>query len=195
VNFFVPPDRIETPSFTIRSYEPGDGALLSEATTSSYEHLRTFMAWATPQQSIDVSERLCRQWRGRYLLAEEFVLGIFSPAGDRLLGGTGFHLRGHDLSDETAEIGMWVRGDAAGQGLGTRALVTMLGWGFAQWPWVRITWLCDTRNLASARTAEKAGMRKEGCLRQSEVAVDSDERRDTFIFAALRDEWGPPAGF
>ncbi len=192
MDYLFAPDRLDTPAFTVRSYEPGDGPLLSEAAVSSYEHLRTFMPWARPTYPVEEAERRCREWCGRYLQATDFVLGIFSPAGDRLLGGTGFHLRDQPLRRGSADIGMWIRADSAGRGLGTQVLLALLTWGFSAWPWVRLTWHCDTRNLASARTAYKAGMLLEGCLRQDEVAADASERRDTYVFAALRGEWTAP---
>jgi RimJ/RimL family protein N-acetyltransferase len=193
-NYLFAPDRIDLPEFTIRSYEPGDGPLMSEALNNSYEHLHPYMYWVKPYQSNEECEQRCRLFRARYLLAEDFVLGIFSPAGDRLLGGTGYHLREGDLSTRNAEIGMWIRADAAGRGLGTKVLVALLHWGFEAWPWLRLSWRCDTTNVASARTAEKAGMQKEGLLR-SDFPLADGKRRDTYIFSALREEWLSQHGY
>lgn len=188
MEYLIPPERLDLPDFTIRAYQPGDGALINEATNRSYEHLRTFMAWARPDTPLEESERLVRSWRAQWLQAREFMLGIFAPDGSRQLGSTGYMLRGGELRMLVAEIGMWISVDAAGQGLGTRALEALLGWGFTAWPWVRLEWRCDTRNTASRRVAEKAGMQMEGCLRGDTVDHDG-YRRDTFIFGALRDEW------
>jgi RimJ/RimL family protein N-acetyltransferase len=171
---------------TIRAYQPGDGQELMAATTSSYEHLRPWMPWATPEDSVEAAEARCRRFAGRYLLNEEFVLGIW--VGDQLAGGTGFHLRGAPLALRNAEIGMWIRGSYAGQGLGTRALRAMLRWGFEVWGWERLSWHCDTRNLASASVARKNGLTLEGALRSDALDVKG-QRRDTYIFAMLRHEW------
>ena len=188
MGYLVAPDRINTTQFTLRCYEPGDGLLLCQAICASYEHLRTFMPWASPDYSVEEAERFCRTSLARYLLAEDFTLGIFSPDGRRLLGGSGYHLREGDLTTRNAEIGMWIRADAAGQGLGTRVLVTLLRWGFDVWPWRRLSWRCDARNLASARVAAKGGLQKEGLLR-SDFPLEDGTRRDTLIFSAIRDEW------
>lgn len=188
VDYFFAPDRLDLADFTIRSYDVGDGVLMSEAVNNSYEHLKTYMPWAKPYQANDESEAICRRFRARYLLAEDFPMGIFSPSGDRVLGSTGYHLREGDLSTRNAEIGMWIRADAAGQGLGTRVLVALLRWGFDAWPWMRQSWRCDVTNIASARTAEKAGMQREGLLR-SDFPVGDGLRRDTYIYAALREPW------
>jgi RimJ/RimL family protein N-acetyltransferase len=188
VDYLFAPECYETPEFVLRSYQPGDGPLINEAVNNSYEHLRTFMPWAVPHTPLDESEKLVRRWRGDYLLCKDFMLGIFAPGQARQLGSTGYMLRKEPLSLGNAEIGMWIRADAAGHGLGTSVLVALLRWGFTAWPWLRLEWRCDTRNLASARTAEKAGMHKEGCLR-GDFPLEDEMRRDTFIFGALRDEW------
>ncbi len=189
---FIAPERLETEEFVVRCYRLGDGLLLSEALNASYEHLHTFMEWAKPHQPAEESEQLVRQFRAKYLTNEDFVLGIFSPAEDRLLGGSGFHPREWDgLPNRSAEIGMWIRGDAARQGLGTAVLCALLAWGFEAWPWERLAWRCDGRNVASQRTAEKAGMQQEGVLRAHRRLKDGS-RRDTYCYVALKASWEHP---
>lgn len=188
---FFAPERWTEAEFLIRSYLPGDGPLVAEALNNSYAHLRTFMPWAKPQTTEAEAERTARRFRARYLRNEEFVLGVFAVDARRLLGGTGFHLREGGLDNRSAEIGMWIRADAAGQGLGTRALCAMLTWGFRAWPWERLAWRCSARNLASRRTAEKAGMQQEGRLRAHRRLPDGT-RDDTLCFAALKGSWENP---
>ena len=185
-SLFVAPASFTSDGFTIRAYQPGDGPELRVATTSSYEHLRPWMPWATPEDSVEAAEVRCRRFAARYLLNEEFVLGIW--VGDQLAGGTGFHLRGAPIAWRSAEIGMWIRGSYAGHGLGTRVLHAMLKWGFEDWGWERLSWYCDTRNLASASVARKNGLLLEATLRSDALDVEG-RRRDTYVFAILRDEW------
>jgi RimJ/RimL family protein N-acetyltransferase/3-hydroxyisobutyrate dehydrogenase-like beta-hydroxyacid dehydrogenase len=183
--FFAPTEHA-TPEFTIRAYRPGDGAAMRRAVNSSYEHLRPWMPWASPDQSLAQSEQLARRFAASYLTNSDFVLGVW--VGDELAGGTGFHLRGGPVDAGTAEIGMWIGAAHAGRGLGTRALAAMLRWGFSEWPWQRLTWHCDTRNHASRRVAEKNGMRLEGTLRGDALDVEG-QRRDTLLFGLLKEEW------
>jgi len=185
-SLFIAPESTASDGITIRAYRPGDGPELRIATTASYDHLRPWMPWATPEDSLEAAEARCRRFAANYLLNQDFVLGIW--VGDQLAGGTGFHLRGAPLALRSADIGMWIRGSYAGQGLGTRALGAMLRWGFAEWGWERLTWHCDTRNLASARVAQKNAMALEGTLRSDALDVEG-QRRDTYVFATLRDEW------
>ena len=183
---FIAPESVTRDGFSIRAYRPGDGAALRIATTSSYEHLRPWMPWATPEDSLEAAEARCRRFAANYLLNQDFTLGIW--VGDQLAGGTGFHMRGASIALRNAEIGMWIRGSFAGQGLGTRVLQAMLAWGFEDWGWERLCWHCDTRNHASASVARKNGMTLEGTLRSDALDVHG-ERRDTYIFGMLREEW------
>jgi RimJ/RimL family protein N-acetyltransferase len=103
-------------------------------------------------------------------------------------------LRGRPLEHGTGEIGMWVRVDEAGRGLGTRLLRAMVDWADADWPFQKLTWLCDSRNLASARVAEKCGFQLEGRLREHGPAVSGPVARPrscSACSAATRVPGGP----
>ncbi len=184
---FIAPARFEKPEFTIRSYLPGDGPLLNEAVNDSYEHLKTFMVWAKPEQSVAESEQLVRRFRADYLVNKDFVLGIFSPNKQQLLGGTGFHPREGGLQNRSAEIGIWIHSVAAHQGLGTQVARALLEWGFNAWPWERLAWRCDGRNAASRRVAEKVGFQFEGTLRAYH-RLENGDRADMHCFSILRDD-------
>jgi RimJ/RimL family protein N-acetyltransferase len=182
------PERYATDEFVLRSYDVGDGRRLLAASLESYEHLKPWMPWASAEQSLDDAELLVRRFRAKYLLHEDFVVGVFSPNEESLLGGTGFHLREGPLSSACAEIGMFIRASEAGKGLGTRVLSAMLHWGFTEWPWQRLSWRCDDRNKASLRVAEKAGLGYEGSLRGQKAEV-GEERRNTACYGITKPDW------
>lgn len=185
---FFAPERHQHARFVLRSYLPGDGPLLARTLNASYEHLRRFMPWAQPQTEERDAELRVRANRARWLLNEDFVIAILSPDERELYGGCGYHLRHGGLEQRVAEIGMFIGAPYAGQGLGSAVLRELLRWGFAAWPWLRLSWHCSAANLASQRLAEKAGMQREGTLRS--VGFDpGGVRRDTVVFAALKDRW------
>jgi len=192
VPYLFAPERFAADGFVLRSYDVGDGAALAASLNASYEHLKEFMPWAQPETSERSAERRARYFRAKWLVAKDFVVCVTSTDGAQILGGCGYHLREGGLETRNAEMGMWVRADAAGCGLGTRVLVALLEWGFSEWPWERLTWRCSHRNLASMRVAEKAGMQPEGLLRGHRA--EEPVRGDTRLFAALRGEWERPAG-
>lgn len=192
MDLFFAPERHQADGFVLRSYDVGDGPAIAAALNESYEHLRPWMPWAVPEQSIETAEATARRFRARYLLSEDFVIAVFSNDARELLGGSGFHLREGPVSSRSAEIGMYIRQSAAGQGLGTRVLTAMLHWGFSSWPWRRLAWRCDQSNFASMRVAQKAGVRLEGVLR-GQAAEVGEGRRDTACFALTRADWLAPA--
>lgn len=184
--FFAPEER-RTDRFVLRSFRPGDGAAVNQATLESYDHLRTYMPWAVPFEDVEYTEERMRTFRARYLLNEDFVIGVFGPDG-RVLGGTGFHLRHGPLEARQAEIGMWIRGTEAGTGLGSAVLDEMVRWGFEAWPWQRLVWGCHVDNHASRRVAEKCGFVLEGTFRGEYDAVTGG-RRDGVAYAILKQDW------
>jgi RimJ/RimL family protein N-acetyltransferase len=186
-SYIVPPDRHEAADVILRSFQPGDGERMAEAVNASYDHLKTFMIWAVPHQPVARAEQKCREFRGQWLLGKDFPIGIWAPDESRLLGGSGYHLREGALELGNAEIGMWIRADAAGRGLGTKVLATLLRGGFTEWPWQRLSWRCSSANLVSQRVAEKAGLQREGTLRSHGVQPDG-QRRDTVCYALLRSD-------
>ena len=192
--YLLAPERFAADGFVLRSYDAGDGEALAAATNASYEHLKAFMPWAQPVTSEREAEQRVRYFRAKWLTAKDFVICIASTDDTEVLGGSGYHLREGGLETRNAEVGMWVRGDAAGCGLGTRALVALLEWGFSEWPWDRLSWRCSSCNTASMRVAEKAGMQREGLLRGHREPRHDGARGDTVLFAALRSEWTRPEG-
>jgi len=183
--FFAPSEHT-VDGMLIRAYRPGDGPALQRAAVASYDHLRPWMPWARAEQSVEQSEAICRAAAARYLLNEDFTLSVWVDG--ELAGGTGYHLRHGGVDSGNAEIGMWISGAHAGKGLGSRLLAALLAWGFTAWPWQRLVWQCDTRNLASVRVAEKNGLVLEGTMRSDALDV-AGRRRDTHLYAILRDEW------
>ena len=181
-DYLFAPDRLRTDFGLIRSYRTGDGPALAEAVNTSYAHLHPYMPWARPHQSSQQMEEVARRFRGRWLLAEDFALGVFTPDEGRLLGGSGFHPHGRPLDGKEAEIGMWIRAEEAGQGLGGRLLSALLAWGFTAWPWHKLIWSCAATNRASRAVAERCGMAWQG--------VTGEGQQEQARYALLREEHG-----
>lgn len=182
---FLPPLSTEVDGLTIRSWQAGDGSTLAEVGNASFEHLRPWMPWASDSDTPEEAEARVRQFAGAYLCNQDFVLSVWE--GDTLIGGTGFHLRSGPIKHRNAEIGMWVRGDRAGQGYGTRILRAMVDWGFGEWGWERLVWVCETENKASSRTAEKAGLTLEATLREDRLNT-AGEHASSEIWAIIPDD-------
>jgi ribosomal-protein-alanine N-acetyltransferase len=102
---------------------------------------------------------------------------------DQPLGFAGLWTRG--LAGGRATAGYAVRASARGRGVATCALKAMTAFGWTLPDLHRIELYVEPGNLASRRTAERAGYLHEGVLRQHQEIGGS--RRDMCLYAILRE--------
>ena len=91
------------------------------------------------------------------------------------------------LEHEQGEVGYVFNPAYQGRGLATEAVDALLRLGFEGLGLHRVAARCDARNTASWRVMERAGMRREAHLVQSEFI--KNEWTDELIYAILRTEW------
>jgi RimJ/RimL family protein N-acetyltransferase len=99
----------------------------------------------------------------------------------RLIGTTDIRFEGH-----RAEIGYVLERNAWGHGYATEAARAVVSWGLAQPTLHRVWAVCDVENEASARVLEKAGMKREGCLRSWARMPAFPGARDVWCYASVR---------
>jgi RimJ/RimL family protein N-acetyltransferase len=123
--------------------------------------------------------------------AEAYIAGIGEQAyavtdatTGRLLGSIG--LRWNEPHD-VAEVGYWLRSDARGRGVATRALVLLTKIAFEEGA-ARVQLRADVANAPSRRVAEKAGFRLEGVLRSAHWSPRQRRRLDWAMYSLLPDE-------
>jgi RimJ/RimL family protein N-acetyltransferase len=90
------------------------------------------------------------------------LFAVEDAATGGLVGSIG--VRWNDARD-LGEIGYWLRAEARGRGLTTRALVLMSRWALSLPGVGRVQLRAEPENVASCRVAEKAGFRREAVLR------------------------------
>jgi RimJ/RimL family protein N-acetyltransferase len=124
-----------------------------ESVTESREHLRPWMPWIR-FEPLDVHARrkLIREWNESWANAEDFPMGIFRHG--RLIGGTGFHLRGPEGS---VDIGYWLHPEAIGQRVISRTVRALLDSAFALDEISHVFITHDRANVASQRIPENVG--------------------------------------
>jgi RimJ/RimL family protein N-acetyltransferase len=141
-------------------------------------------------------DRVLAEWLDRlpqpYTLADaEFYIGmegeekfaLTDAATGRVLGSIG--LTWHE--PDVAEVGYWIRADARGGGLMTRALLLACRHAFGKGA-ARVQLRADVENVASRRVAEKAGFVAEGVLRSAHWNPRLGRRQDWVMYSLLRDE-------
>jgi RimJ/RimL family protein N-acetyltransferase len=113
---------------------------------------------------------------------EEKSFAVVDRASDELLGSIGVR----HLDGGTGEVGYWVKREARGRGVATRALGLVARWALVDKGLGRFQLRADVANEASQRVAEKAGFVREGVLRSS--LVHRGERRDVIMYSFVRED-------
>ena len=123
------PVPLQVGEYVIRKYELSDAQALVDAVTDSYKHLEPWMPWIKFEPlSVIQREDLIARWNESWGQRTDFVMGIF--LAERLVGGTGLHLRG---DEKTVEIGYWVHVDYIGRGIATQVSRALTETAFALW--------------------------------------------------------------
>jgi len=176
------PDSFETERLLIRSPLPGDGPEMHAAVKESLKELSPWMPWPKKHRTVDDSEASARRARVAFLERSELRLHLYLKGTDTLVGSSG--LQGIDWEVPKFEIGYWCRTRFTGRGYTTEAVRGITAFAFDTLGARRVEIRSDSRNLPSARVAERAGFRLEGELRNNEVGTDGVPR-DTLIYAMI----------
>jgi ribosomal-protein-alanine N-acetyltransferase len=167
----------------LRAFRDADVSMVEELATDAYVPLigslpagadaQAALAWIRRQQA-----RLAEGVGFSFCIADE---------RDRPLGFAGLWTRG--LLGGRATAGYAVRPSARGAGVAAHALRGLTAFGWTLPDLHRIELYVEPDNQASRRTAERAGYRCEGVLRQHQEI--GGRRRDMCLYAALRNDRSP----
>lgn len=151
-----PPERIEigTEAVAVRP-RAHHADVLAEAIGASLDHLRPWMAWATPgSASAGFQRQRLADGEPAWDAGEDHPLLLLDPTEAVVLGGSGLHRR---RGPGVLEIGYWLRPEATGRGLMTRvvAVLTEVALGVDGIHEVQIR--CDVANTASAGVPRRLG--------------------------------------
>jgi RimJ/RimL family protein N-acetyltransferase len=158
-----PPEDVELDGFRLRRPAPADDVALLDAIKTSFAELHPWMPWCTEPVEIGDQrafiERSAQQW------VEQTAFNWFVVDTDDALAGTISIM--DRIGPGGVEIGYWLRSDATGRGVMTRAAarVTDIALGLAGVDRVEIH--CDAANARSAAIPQRLGYR-----------LDREERRE-----------------
>jgi RimJ/RimL family protein N-acetyltransferase len=175
---------IETERLILRPLRADDVEALHAY--ESREDVARWLYWG-PRSADEVRERLERKLGFRSIAAEGDVLslGITRKGSDALIGDLVLAL----ISEQhrTGEIGFIVHPDQQGQGYATEAGEAVLRIAFEDAGLHRVIGRTEARNVGSARTLEKLGMRLEAHLVENEWV--KGEWQSELVYAILEREW------
>jgi RimJ/RimL family protein N-acetyltransferase len=182
-------DLFETERLLIRSPLPGDGKQMHAAVRESIEELAPWMAWPKEHKTVDDSEASARRARVAFLQRSELRLHLYLKGTDTLVGSSG--LQSIDWEVPKFEIGYWRRTGFTSRGYMTEAVRGITAFAFDSLGARRVEIRCDSRNLPSARVAERAGFLLEGELHNNEVGTDG-KLTNTLVYAITPEHRTPP---
>ena len=194
---YPPPLPIHTDRLVVRCYQPGDGPALFRTLDLERESILPWMVWATSDhRTAEDSIHYVETHRRAYADpgCRNYPMGIYDKRTGDQVGATGLHQIEPSLRD--AEIGYWIAGSRAGQGLCTEAVGAVITQAFRPrkddgWGLRRVHIMNATTNLASRRVCEKLGLRREARLKRFRYlgGKGGPGYYDVLLFAVLSDEW------
>ncbi len=168
---------------SIRPYRVGDAGAALEAALESVHEVRPFMPWCHPYMTHDE----LRRWIEAQVAAREIGTAyefVIEAANGRFLGACG--LNQIEVANRRANLGYWVRTAATRRGVATAAVRQLVQWSVEHTDLLRLEIVVSTQNLASLRTALKAGAEREGVLR-SRLWLHG-VAHDAVLFSIIRPE-------
>lgn len=158
---------------------PEHAAAIARAVGQSLEHLRPYLAWATPDQATEAKqrERLVAH-QDEWQRSDHFGFVVRRAADTAVLGSVGLDwTRPERFGGGAIEIGYWIHVNWCNRGLATRASreLTRVAFGVVEVEQVVI--VCDTTNVASAAIPRKLGFTLDGIV-DAQVEAPSHSGRE-----------------
>ena len=178
-----PPALLETGRLHLRRPQIEYAPLIFESYAQDSEVTR-YLCWR-PHQSLDDSVKAMEDRLRDWNEGREYAWFIFERTSNRLIGSIAARMEGPRVN-----LGYVLSRPVWGNGYMTEAAKAVISWAFS-FPTVYRVWaLCDVENLASARVLEKAGMTREGTLKQFGVHPNiTTAPRDCYSYAIVRSEY------
>jgi ribosomal-protein-serine acetyltransferase len=173
----------ELPSLTLRLLREENAEELYLQSDQNRQHLRNWMPWVDDTKSATDTLDFIR--RASKAAAEGVQFHYAILLDEKLVGVVGFNR--FEKKNRCATIGYWLAKPQTGRGLMTTAVKALIGEGFRQMRLNRIEARVATGNRASQAVCDRAGLKKEGVLRQAEWLYD--HYVDLTINSILKSEW------
>lgn len=159
------PEKLETGRIILAATRAGHGAAVNEAILESFTELKAWMPWAGQVQTLEDSEKHCREAQAKWHSREMIDFCFFARRDGRFVGKGGLHTI--DWSVPKFEVGYWIRSSCARQGYATEATGALVELARGTLGAHRVEITCNAVNAASRRVAEKSGFALEGILHAS----------------------------
>jgi RimJ/RimL family protein N-acetyltransferase len=147
------------PALRLRPWQPCHAEALYEAARESIATVGRWLPWCQEGYAWEDAVAWIERCQSGWVRGEPYAFAILDTQ-ERLLGGIG--LNRLDRDHRSANLGYWVRELEQGKGVASAAVATIADFGFNTLGLQRIEIVADIDNLASRRTAERAGAHLDG---------------------------------
>lgn len=167
----------------LRRFRDEDAGMAMDLATDSYvPTIGTLPSGASRAQALAWVERQ----RQHHVRGTGFAFSIADAGTGQSLGQIGLWTR--ELGRGRAQAGYGVAPSARGRRAATSALLALLDFAWTIPELHRVELYIEPCNVASVRSADYAGFRREGLLRRHQEIAG--ERRDMLLYAAVREDRG-----
>ena len=174
---------IETQRLILRRFTVEDAPAMYKNWASDPEVTR-YLTWPT-HGSADISRAVLSDWIPRYADGAYFNWAIVWKATGRAIGNISVVTLIEDIC--AAELGYCLSRAYWGRGIMPEALKAVIDYLFNSVQLNRIAACHDVNNPKSGRVMEKAGMKREGILRQA--GKNNQGICDIALHAIIRKDW------
>jgi RimJ/RimL family protein N-acetyltransferase len=175
------PEEFSTERLLIRMPRPGDGKAVYDAIMASINELKHWMPFAQKEQSEQDVELNIRSSYISFLKREDLRLLVFLKETGEFVASSGLHRI--NWSIPKFEIGYWIDSRFSGKGYMTEAVKGISDFAFQELNARRLEIRCDASNYKSRAIPERLGFSLEGILKNHDLSADTNELRDTCIYA------------
>ena len=176
--------RLETPRLTLRRFRTDDAPDMFVGWANDPAVTR-YLSWR-PHRELRVTRDILEVWEASYQKSDFYNWAITPNPSDTVIGSISlYNIDAHSLS---CEAGYCLARAWWGRGVMTEALQCVMNYAFYTLGFHRLHAKHDTRNPASGRVMQKAGMQYEGVSRQC-VLNGLGEFADCCCYAALRSDF------
>ncbi|HEY6275731.1 MAG TPA: GNAT family N-acetyltransferase [Streptosporangiaceae bacterium] len=171
----APPEQVDAGLLVLRRLRPEDAGAIAAAVAASLDHLRPWMAWATPDSADPRTQRVrVAESDEMWEQGTDYIYSIVTAGDGALAGEIGLHRR---LSDGVIEIGYWIAEQQTRRGFGTAAAEALTAVALALPGVTRVEIHCDEANVASAAIPRKIGYRLDRVISHEPEAPGESGRR------------------
>lgn len=174
---------IDTPRLTVRAATAADAKIVNAAVVETFEDLTRWEAWANRVPNVEDTRANLTLAEASRRMGQEVRLLAFIKASGELAVSAHISLVRPDVPG--FDVGYFCKKSAQGQGYTTEVATALVRYCFDTLGANRVEMTCDVNNHASERVMQKAGLQREGLLK-NHARTPQGALRDTLLYAATR---------